>query len=434
MIKYEKIVYILLSLIIIIAYFLGALEIIGIDQTISKLMIQFLIVVLFIFALKRIYNDGKFHLYSGLIIGLIGLLFTILISFLINDYNYKYLILFIKELVFPILFFISLINIKLPKLYLKKLLIIIIVLALIQIVATIIKLFSIGLMEKYIGTMSVGQGSLATIFPLMAISFIWSNFLYTNKKRFLLYILLFLIIGLASKKLGIIPYTIIIIVMLSIIRYSLKDLFKFKIYKNIIIVVSISLIIIYSFGRLNPRISVGKIIGGNFDKIVMIDFFIKYMTRDKNVPGFEQTSRLAAISKVFNKIEAEGNSHIAFGMGPGHIVKSQFNRYEEPIRDIYNIGYGARTGFLWFFIQIGLIGVIFFTIIHLKLFQILLKYNKNKFDYQSKVMILTSIGFSLVFLLDYFTYSSVIIIQPTAYITYYYIIYYGISTSRIKMN
>lgn len=122
MIKYYKIVYIIISLLFILAYFMGALEIIGIEQYTSRLTIQLLIVVLFIFSLLKIHNHGKFIIDSGLLIGLVGLFITLLVSFLINDYSFKYLLLFLKESIFPFIFFIALINAKIPRLYLKKLL------------------------------------------------------------------------------------------------------------------------------------------------------------------------------------------------------------------------------------------------------------------------------------------------------------------------
>lgn len=428
MIKYNRIIYILLSLIIILAYFRGALEIIGIEQFTSRLIIQLLIVALFILSLFKMSVREKFIINNGLLIGLIGLFFTILISFLLNDYGFKYLLLFIKEMIFPFIFIISLINIELPKLYLKKSFRLLIALAIIQILATIIKLFSVGIMESYIGTMSIKSGSIATIFPLMAISFIWVNYLYSNKKRLLLYIIPFMLIGLASAKLAIVPYAIVIISILSIFRYSIKKLLNYKIYLNIIIIVSISLIMIYAFGRMNPRINTENI----FDKNKIIVFVARYITRDLDASGYEGSSRLVAVGLVFERIRAEGISHILFGMGPGHIVKSRFNYYVEPLRSIYGFGYGARTGFIWIFLQIGLIGVVLFTFIHLRFLQILLKYNKKRLDYKSKVMTLTAIGCSVIFFIDYFTYSSITILHPTIYITYYYIIYYGLSTNRIN--
>lgn len=436
MTKYHKIVYVILSLILILAYFLGALEIVGISKTINKATVQFLIFILFIFALIKILIVKKFYIYSGLAVGLIGLIVTITISYLINDYDFKYLLLFVKELIFPFLFIVALINIKLPKLYIKKLFTLLIVLAIVQVLATVIKLFTFGFAEKYIGTMSVMEGSVATIFPLLVISFVWTKFLYDNKYVYLLYLIPFLMIGLVSRKLGIIPYAVIIIIILNVLQFSQRVLLKKRLYVRMILIVIISIILVYSFGRLNDRISDNNTIGGKFNITKVIDFTLKYITHEKT--GLGGWNRLSAPVVVFNKLNSGTISNLLFGFGPGHLVLSRHNHYEKPLSDIYNIGYGGRTGFIWILLQIGLIGVISLTFIHISFLLVLLKNKKNKLESKNKVMILTSIGFIIIFFIDFFTYSQVILVELPIYVTYYFIIYSGIlkpglmkSTSKI---
>ena len=77
----------------------------------------------------------------------------------------------------------------------------IIALFLIQIPASIIKFILLGQSEKGgIGTLSIGAGSLSAILPLFAIAFLFSAYLFKNKKIYLLLILGFILFGIIGNK------------------------------------------------------------------------------------------------------------------------------------------------------------------------------------------------------------------------------------------
>ena len=166
----------------------GLFSIFGLPEAINKIIVNLITVILFSIASIYMLKERKIKVFSFALFVLL-VMFS-LISFLLNNVTLLHLVFFFKIFILPFLFFIALMNIPFSEIQREKILKFIMILFLIQIPAAVIKTSLIGFQEDYMGTLSIESGSLATVVPLIAISYILSYVIYNpSKKKFLLLVL-----------------------------------------------------------------------------------------------------------------------------------------------------------------------------------------------------------------------------------------------------
>ena len=432
----RKIAYHITYILFILAFFEGALELIGINKTYTQLLIDILIMSMFFISLIFMVNRKDIIL-LGSKITIVFLLF-IIVSFLLTDLTSLYLILFLRKFYIYILFLYALLNIEFEEEDKESLFKLLITLFLIQIPAAFIKLIVLGgTLENIVGTMSVAEGSLATIMPLFGISYVISLYLNDNRIKYILLILLFLSIGLISNKLGILFYIFILFIFLTILYAKKRTnsfFFNISFFKNMSKVVIYLLIIFVLFVSINPRSNPEHKVGGSID----IDYLIKFTENYNNLKlkgsKVEGDGRGDAPFVAFKRLENGGLINILVGYGPGDIVTSSFLPYTDPLLEKYNIGYGGRLGVVWIMMQLGLIGMIIFVIFQISLFlKVYKKYSEMTIE-KDVIKILSILGIIMIFFLDFFTYSSELLYSAGITIVYYFLIYYAITYQNKKEN
>lgn len=418
----------LIYIIFILSFTKGVLELIGIPETLLQLGIEILIILLFSIAFLKTIKFKKF-VFPGVTV-VFSLFVIMTISYSFNDVDLIQATLFFRKFGFYILFFYAIFNVMLTKVQKDKLLSLLIFLFLIQIPAALIKLFVLGgTLEKIVGTMTVMEGSLATTMPLLPIAYLISHYLNYQKIKDIILILLFIGIGLISNKLGILFYVMILFLFLSYFHSSPKlYLPNFKFIKNILIN-SIYLTIIFSlFVILNPRANPEHKVGGSIDLDYLVKFTQDYQTLDLQT-GVEGDGRFDAPFVALDRLYNGGLLNVLFGFGPGDIVQSSLIKFDDPLLEKYNIGYGGRLGLVWFLMQVGVVGTLLFILFHLYLLKrLFIIYRSIYLEPNAKVLTLTAIGFSLLFFLDFLTYSPEMIHSPGVTLTYYFGIFYILST------
>jgi hypothetical protein len=430
----DKFNYYLIASIFILAFTKGIPVLLGFPETIIQLFIELLIFILFINSLFFILKRKKIR-GPGLLVNFY-LLTVIFISFLFTDVNTIKLILFLRKFAVYYLFFYALFNININLEHKQKLLKLIIFLFLIQIPAAFIKLIVLGgTLEKIVGTMSVMEGSLATIMPLVAISYLIANYLELKRNKYIIYILLFIAIGLISNKMGILFYIIFLYIVMAYFDSKSKYFLPNAALMQKLSIGSIFLTIIFVlFVILNPRANPEHKVGGSIDLQYLEDFTIKYQTLDQKT-GVEGDGRFDAPFVAYDRLSDRGILKILFGFGPGEIIKSSFTPYKKPLLEKYNIGYGGRLALVWTIMQIGFIGMIFFLLFHIILFKKAWKvYKIEKMDKDFRIIVLTVLGFSVIYFLDYFTYSTEMIQNVGIACTYYYAFYYILTTKDFYLE
>lgn len=154
------------------------LKILGLPLITYELMIVALVMILFFISI--IEKAGRYHVKYFLFFILASLSFVF--SYILNPHNLNDALLFYTNILIQYLLFISLINLSLNQQDYKKIVKLIFFLIYLQIFASIIKFFTIGPSELFIGTISGTAGALSTIFPIFCLSYMFS-FYYLNKKK-----------------------------------------------------------------------------------------------------------------------------------------------------------------------------------------------------------------------------------------------------------
>ena len=396
-------------LMLIILFNTGLLEILGIPPSYLRLFIELLIFILVI----NIFFKKLTWFFPSLLCAL--LLIYLLVSFLVTDSNIIPFVLFFRRLFFPLLFLLSLKNMKkIEEATINKLLNILFVE---QIIASIIKLFSIGQTEAYIGTISVFSGELATIFPLMAITFYFTKYLYYENYKYLIICPFFLIIPYSSLKLGIIVYLPIVLIFNYLLIFFSKGKSKkyfVKFVKQAAMYCSIAAISFYFLVRLNPRANIEHKVWGSFDLEYVIDSTILYTTRDRYVENEQKSGRFTAISLYLSDLKYKSIKNFLFGEGPGSLIKSGIVHSD---RDdfVADYGYGSKVGIIWFIEQIGILGLAIYILIQLSILRVLNNSYNTLYSFCGKI-------FFFIIILDLFTYSSVSVISQFPLIIYFIIV------------
>ncbi len=255
--------------------------------------------------------------------------------------------------------------------------------------------------------------------------------------------LLFLAIGLSSNKLGVLYYMVFLFILLTYL-YTLKTqkslMINFKFIRKVILVIFYAVIMVLMFISLNPRANPENKVGGSIDFEYLYEFTQMYnSTRVKTEGGrdIEGSGRYEAPVVAIDRLTDGGVINLFFGFGPGAIVKSGYLPYENPLLDKYNIGYGGRIGFVWIIMQIGIVGTVLFLLFHIYLFRRVFKtYRKQSISMSHGQVIaqLTVVGFSILYFIDYFTYSSLLIKDPTVTLVYFFSIYYVLVRNNMKTS
>lgn len=426
-------IFYLIAFIFVLTFTKGILEIYGISESIVQLSVDVLIILMFCYSLLSVIKNKKI---IGPGIGINITLFTIILtSFILTSVSELQMILFVRKFGIYYLFFYALFNINLSDVQKEKLFKLIMILFLIQIPAALFKLITFGTIEHYIGTMSIKQGSMATIIPIMAISYLIARYLEFRKIKDLVLILLFIAIGLISNKMAILFYVMIMFVTLSYF-YSLKNTQGFNLLNMIFIkkmmtVLVILVFISLAFISLNPRANPEGIVGGSIDMDYLARYIDDYQNLKEKGSRIEGEGRFEAPGLALDRLSSKGWLHVVLGFGPGDIVQSSYLRYENPLLEKYNIGYGGRIALVWVMMQIGLIGVVLFTLFHLVLFKRLWKvYLGERVEAKQSASFLGILGFPIIYILDFYTYSTILVQESAAVTSYFFAIFYMLTKNE----
>lgn len=424
-----KLSYYLFCIILYLGFFQLVLELLGVPPFISILFQNILIVLLLVISLLNIVKKKSIKHPGGgvIILFIIGIIF----SALLNRSSILLFLFFFKQFFIYILLFYGLLNIDFNQKYKDKLFKLLMFLFLIQIPASWIKLYLEGIRENYIGTMSNESGSLSTIVPLIALSYIITWFYSKRQLKYIFYALLFIGFSISGAKLATIYYFVFLF-------FSLMALYSFKIsyinnigYNYLTKSIKISFLVIILgilFIKLTPRANPEHKVWGSFD----IEYLYKFTQMYNRIQiateqGTISQGRWHSYDLSYSRLHEKGVMHILFGDGPGKLVESSFLKREEVLLKEYKIGYGGRIGFVWIFLQLGIFGIFFFLAFHIYLFYKILKLYRSRKGIYNINMILPIIGLYLIFFIDFFTYSGLFLYNNLIPIIFYFLIYQTLS-------
>jgi len=417
----EKLNFYLIVAILILSFTKGALAVLGLSETITQLMIEGLIVLLFFRSILAIIHKKGEIQGTGLTIQLL-LLSSIFISFLLTQVNTIQYVLFLRNFLIYYLFFYALFNLPLTTQHRNGIKKLILVLFGLQILFALIKWITIGTEENYIGSISISEGSIATIMPLFAISYLLARYFVEEKMSYILWIILFIGVSLMSNKMGILFYVIFLYFYLAYIHANFSVTF---LKKTLLGIFYLSLLFM-AFVSLNPRANPEHRVGGSVDIAYLFDYLEKYQTlKSREAQGIQGDGRFDAPAIVVDRLAQKGTLTLLFGFGPGELIKSSFTPYENPLRDKYHIGYGGRLGSLWLLMQLGFVGLLLGMGFHLRLYQKVKHYYQHRIiNQEHKILLITFMGLSAIYFIDMLSYSPSLIFNPALILTYLYTFFY----------
>ena len=337
------------KLLIILPFTFSLFGILGYDSLYKYMYSLFLIVNLII----NFHYDKKLNkIYFAF--GLLTLMFVV--SFLSIPSNvFDSLIVYLSlatSLFLLIIFTNSHFNINVLKTLIKDVI-------LIQVAMSILKLLIIGRNEALVGTVGLTAGSIATVFPVLALIFLWRAGYIKNSKYLLLWILLLSLLAIANNKRA---YWFIMPVIILYIGFYKEKMFTFRL-KKILIWLPIIFLIFYVGVRLNPTLNPEKRVGGEFNFEFVWNYTQEYaFAEEKTAKSGLAHGTMSAINitfeNIFENITTKDNL-----LGKGVDVLHDLPRDEQDI--LRNYGYinrGVMTGFTRKYVSLGLIGLIFFVI------------------------------------------------------------------------
>lgn len=292
-------------------------------------------------------------------------------------------------------------------------------LIILQIIISVVKLLTIGRNEAFVGTISHNGGSVAAIFPIVSLIFLWQKGEFKDFRHLIIWVVLLSLIVISSNKRlywFILPF---ILLYFSYIGFG-KIKLTFKLYK-IFIIIPVLLLFVYFGFRLNPTLNPEKKVWGNFDFNYALNYAYNYTFGEEEPLETDiAAGRGSGIIFVFNELKHDLlSSKVLFGKRIDLI--QGVSRQEDSFLKKYGfMNKGTLTGFTGKYLEIGIIGTILFLIYFLNL----IKYSKKK---RPVFNLLTGL-----FIFEFFVYKGAIYQYWAITIVFIYIVAYEYIIAKIN--
>ncbi len=322
-----------------------------------------------------------------------------LFSLLVNSSGVIPALLLLRLLFRYYLLFLAIVNLEFNEKSQKLVINVLILIFLVQIPLAVVKLLVFGQGES---SLSLSSHAVSTIFPLIAIGFFYSfYFLYQKKPAYIWGILAFVGFSIVGEKRAFIFYLPVLLVFLT---WTLRK--KIRLRPGILLFgAALAAVSFYFVGRLIPTLNPQKRVWGAFSLRHIVDYARDYETAVS--AGGYPVGRVSATVEVYKTLEQRGLVGLAFGYGPGSIIKSLFSEYnrKDAIKARFGVEYGWN-GLSWLGIQVGYLG----ALVYFSLFYGLLRKSYSLFrteqDPYWRSFGLGMVAFSFTLLITSLAYSS----------------------------
>lgn len=305
----------------------------------------------------------------------------------------------------------------------------------IQIAASVVKFFLIGQYEEYVGTIVITTGSLNTIFPLIAIAFMIYAYLFLGKRNiYILYAVGFLFMGWVGDKRGIYFYLVIILFMIFWKRFRDKQTGSF-VPKSIVMwspVILLSLAAIFYIGvRMTPTLNPERKVWGSYDAQFLSTYIYVYNIKDHESGDYR--GRYGGTYFVLNEfftgngimIKQDINARtILTGFGADNYVGDVGQRIvKQREAGIVRVRGLIDTGFTQSLMATGIAGVILLVWFYMYYISKVSKISRNtEINPYWKTISSATFMTGMIFLLDFFTYSSTFNTINAVYLTFFFFV------------
>lgn len=414
-----------------VLYFQGVFSIIGFPMGVVKAVIE--VLVWFFFAIALFDRNTVSRHFPGVFLFLLFTIFYLTAIILTNTLNfdaYSYFRHYLNSFILMSAVYMF----PFPQSQVFRLNRFVFLLMILQVFASIFKLFAIGQYEEYAGTMIITNGSINTIFPLIAISFmVFAWFYLGHQRKYLLYSLGFLFMGWVGNKRGIYFYLIIIILLILWKRF--RDLRQGSFLPaSVIRLIPVGLVmfaaIFYLGVRLTPTLNPDRKVWGRYDSDFLATYLYTYNLMDDKTGDYR--GRFGGTYVLMQDAISGGGMALKnptlksnlVGYGPDKIVGDVGVRFERQRQSgLERLSGTIGTGYTNVFIGLGLLGV-FFTVWYFMFYNRRVSRISKLKSLNPYWKTIASGTFMLgpIFLLDFFTYSASFHTTNTIYLTFFYFV------------
>jgi hypothetical protein len=380
----------------ILIFMTGIFQLLGINSGIYKIGIPLVSGVLFINTFVSNGNQLKYP-FVWWFIGFIGVAG---ISSFINRIDTFSLLYFLVYTSLSYFYFIVLIN-ENSVLVISKVISFIKLLVFIQIPAILIKFILIGQSEHGgIGTLSINAGSVSAIFPLFIITILFCLYLFENKRKYLIYILCFCILGVIGSKRAILIFIPLVLIICGFLFVKLeREVNSGKFLSKVLVACLMGAGIFYFTAKTNKTLNPEQSNWGSFDLNYITNYVGNYTSSGANDKS-EMRRKDGLIFFINYMLEADSQKML-LGDGAGKLIESQYNTRTGSMINEYGVRYGGRMALVWLLLQVGFLGTTIFLLFYLRLFSLALK------KYRSNPIDLSFLVLTIVFFIDAISYSNV---------------------------
>jgi hypothetical protein len=280
----------------------------------------------------------------------------------------------------------------------------------VQIFLSFIKLFTFGIQEWVVGSISRTGGGIATPFPILAFILLWLHKKHDLKMKDWVYILAILFVGFMSLKRAI-WFMMPIIIFLFLIYIPRR-----KVSSRVILVIPLIPVLFYLGVRLNPTLNKEDKIWGSFDMDFVINYTTEYSFGKKKSVNFHEKEvaegRGGVTNMLLKKIihPSTLNKQDFLGYGLDEIATRDYDTFDQGKFNVHSKG--SVTGVFKTYIISGIFGIVFFLLYMGSLVALI----------EAKRIRLVVTGFLFW---DYFYYSGIILPTFALSILLFYIILFS---------
>lgn len=395
----------IIILLLYLLFFQGLFSIIGISSSIYKSIIDLLIYFIFIIVILN--NKDRLYLpYRAMHLIFIIFSSVVLISTYVNDSHFFNSFSFYRNTLNGYLFFLAISNIDLNWIEVKQIWRNLFFLVCIQPFASIIKYFTVGLSEDYIGTFSLSGGSFSTIVPLTFIAFFYSFFLFSRRKIYLALIFGFIFMAFVGDKRA---FWFLLPLVFFITYFLYKSNFTnqaIKVYvKSIVRLIILVPLTVYLGARGLPSLNPDHRIWGSFDFEYLLDYSTNY-NLGTNYDYIEYgVGRIGGAEAMIENFRGREISSVLVGDGPDTFVDKSNEDEATQEYGVYLLSH--FTGVMFYLPSVGVLGTVFLWLYYFSVFPLAIRMLKLKLKnpITKKIVWLAMAVCTLVVIYDFSLYT-----------------------------
>lgn len=416
---------------------MGVLEEIGISPTVVRIACSMLAFVLLIFSLRHDIWRGQVLLLKWLALPLVAI-FIGVGSAVFAQANSFEIVVFLREMLSPLIFLALFLNMKMDTKRWKNLFILLAVMAILQIPVVLGKYLLLGVNEKdWIGTFHQNAGQLGLLMPMIIVVFLWAYALRRdNMWPAIVLATVFSLMSVVCEKRAIV--FIMPVSMLSLIavnwwaqkknKFSLSSISSlsasiikpyvipiFALFLSSILVIYAAFANIDSFDTSTTEyVYISK--EAKNGRSTVLDYTIEYLTRGYDSPinrsefsvdenRNTHLGRIRLWAEGFKYMAQQNTKEMLFGFGGGWLLEHKL--MPDKPRDLMYVRTklrGPASSGVRHLFEIGLGGVAIITLWFLQIGWVLLR---RTLDYKHSVLALGGLGVWALFAFDYILYSQV---------------------------